>query len=48
MRLSDKSLLRVDHAGGDVRYHLLATVRDYARERLADAAEDRARPGGLS
>ena len=40
MRLSDKSLLRVDHAGGDVRYHLLATVRDYARERLADAAED--------
>jgi predicted ATPase/DNA-binding SARP family transcriptional activator len=39
-RLADKSLLRVDHAGTDARYHLLATVRDYARERLAEAAED--------
>jgi predicted ATPase len=39
-RLADKSLLRVDHAGGDVRYHLLATVRDYARERLAAASEE--------
>jgi predicted ATPase/DNA-binding SARP family transcriptional activator len=41
-RLADKSLLRVDHAGGDARYHLLATVRDYARERLAQAGEDEA------
>ena len=39
-QLADKSLLRVDHANGDARYHLLATVRDYALERLAEAAED--------
>jgi predicted ATPase/DNA-binding SARP family transcriptional activator len=39
-RLADKSLLRVDHTDGDVRYHLLATVRDYARECLAAAAEE--------
>jgi len=39
-RLADKSLLRVDHTGAGARYHLLATVRDYARERLAEAAED--------
>ncbi len=39
-RLADKSLLRVDHAGGDVRYQLLATIRDYARECLAAAAEE--------
>jgi predicted ATPase len=48
-RLADKSLLRVDYSGdladsggsGDeVRYHLLATVRDYAKERLAQAAEE--------
>ena len=39
-RLSDKSLLRVEHAPrGATRYFLLATVRDYARERLAEAAE---------
>jgi predicted ATPase/DNA-binding SARP family transcriptional activator len=37
-RLADKSLLRVDHAAGDVRYHLLATVGAYARERLEQAA----------
>ena len=39
-RLADKSLLRVDHAGGDARYQLLDTVRDYARERLAEASEE--------
>ncbi len=39
-RLADKSLLRVDHTGDDVRYHLLATVRDYAREYLAAASEE--------
>jgi predicted ATPase/DNA-binding SARP family transcriptional activator len=39
-RLADKSLLRVDHTGGDVRYHLLATIRDYARECLAAASEE--------
>jgi predicted ATPase len=39
-RLADKSLLRVDHAHGDARYDLLATVREYARECLAAAAEE--------
>jgi len=41
-RLADKSLLAVDHSGHDARYQLLATVRDYARERLADAGEEMA------
>jgi predicted ATPase/DNA-binding SARP family transcriptional activator len=39
-RLADKSLLWADHNGADVRYHLLATVRDYARECLVAAAEE--------
>jgi predicted ATPase/DNA-binding SARP family transcriptional activator len=39
-RLADKSLLRVDHADAEARYHLLATVRDYARECLVAAAEE--------
>jgi len=39
-RLADKSLLQVDHSGRDARYYLLETIRDYARERLAEAAED--------
>jgi predicted ATPase/DNA-binding SARP family transcriptional activator len=39
-RLADKSLLRVEHARGESRYFLLATIRDYARERLAEAAEE--------
>src|SRR5487761_39132 len=42
-RLADKSLLQVDHdAGHDgqaSRYRLLATIRDYAAERLAETAE---------
>ena len=43
-RLADKSLLRVEYARGESRYFLLATIRDYARERLAEAAEsDQAR-----
>ena len=43
-RLADKSLLRVEHTRGKSRYFLLATVRDYARERLAEAVEsDQAR-----
>ena len=43
-RLADKSLLRVEHAGGETRYFLLATIRDYARERLTEAGEyDQAR-----
>ena len=45
-QLADKSLLRVDHANGDARYHLLATVRDYALERLAEAAEDQTLAAG--
>jgi predicted ATPase/DNA-binding SARP family transcriptional activator len=41
-RLADKSLLGVDHVDGEVRYHLLATVRDYARECLRAAGEEEA------
>jgi predicted ATPase/DNA-binding SARP family transcriptional activator len=39
-RLADKSLLRVDHSGDEVRYDQLATVRDYAREYLVAASEE--------
>jgi len=39
-RLADKSLLRVDHGDGGARYYLLATVREYALERLAEASEE--------
>jgi predicted ATPase/DNA-binding SARP family transcriptional activator len=47
-RLADKSLLRVEHTRGESRYFLLATIRDYARERLAEAAEyDQARQAHL-
>jgi predicted ATPase/DNA-binding SARP family transcriptional activator len=47
-RLADKSLLRVEHTRGESRYFLLATVRDYARERLTEAAEsDQARRAHL-
>jgi len=38
-RLADKSLLRVELTRGDSRYHLLVTIRDYARDRLGEAAE---------
>jgi predicted ATPase/DNA-binding SARP family transcriptional activator len=38
-RLADKSLLRVGHGSGGARYRLLSTVREYALERLAEAAE---------
>ncbi|MFI7061725.1 DUF4062 domain-containing protein [Kribbella sp. NPDC050124] len=38
-RLVDKSLVAVVEGGGDNRYRLLETVRDYARERLEDADE---------
>src|SRR5262249_41841457 len=50
-RLADKSLLAVDHSGRDARYHLLETVREYARERLAEAGggppPPRGHPPGL-
>jgi len=39
-RLTDKSLIRVDFTGSSARYYLLETVREYARERLAEAGED--------
>ncbi len=38
-RLADKSLLQVEHEGGAARYRLLATIRDYAAVRLAEAGE---------
>ena len=41
-RLADKSLLRVDHGDSGARYSLLATVREYALERLAEASEEEA------
>ena len=46
-RLADKSLLQADH--GHERYHLLATIGEYAAERLAEAGEgDRARRAHLA
>ncbi len=36
--LIDKSLVMVDHHGTTVRYRLLETVRQYARERLEDSS----------
>ena len=39
--LVDKSLLQVEPAGDRTRYRLLESVRQYARERLIDAGEDR-------
>ena len=37
----DKSLVVVDHKHGDeVRYYLLETVRQYAREKLVESRED--------
>jgi predicted ATPase/DNA-binding SARP family transcriptional activator len=48
-RLADKSLVRVEHARDDTRYSLLATIRDYARARLAEASEtEQARQAHLS
>ncbi|HEU4947533.1 MAG TPA: BTAD domain-containing putative transcriptional regulator [Kribbella sp.] len=38
-RLVDKSLLQVEHAGSHSRYHLLETIRQFARERLVAALE---------
>ena len=37
-RLADKSLMRADHEAE--RYHLLATIHEYASEKLAEAGED--------
>ncbi|MGH3259871.1 MAG: ATP-binding protein, partial [Streptosporangiaceae bacterium] len=47
-RLADKSLVRVEHHRNDSRYHLLVTIRDYARDQLAQAGEtDQARRAHL-
>src|SRR6266542_244184 len=39
-RLADQSLLSVREEGGEARYRLLETVREYALERLQEAAEE--------
>jgi DNA-binding SARP family transcriptional activator len=41
-RLADKSLLRVDLGDSGARYYMLATVREYALERLDEASEGEA------
>jgi predicted ATPase/class 3 adenylate cyclase len=38
-QLVNKSLVTVDEEGGDVRYHLLETVRQYARDKLLEMGE---------
>lgn len=38
-QLVDKSLVVVDERGGELRYRLLETIRDYAREKLMAAGE---------
>ena len=38
--LVDKSLLMVDQGESGTRYHMLETIREYARERLAKAGEE--------
>lgn len=37
--LVDRSLVQIDESGGDGRYQMLETVRDYARHKLTDAGE---------
>jgi predicted ATPase/class 3 adenylate cyclase len=37
--LVDKSLINVEHSGGESRYHRLETIRQYAREKLFDTDE---------
>lgn len=38
-RLVDKSLVVVDKQGGDTRYQMLETIREYAREKLLQSGE---------
>ncbi len=40
--LADKSLLRVDGSGGEPRYKMLETIREFGLERLAAAGEEEA------
>ena len=42
MQLVDKSLVIADEQAGQERYRTLETIREYARERLAEAGETRA------
>src|SRR4030095_5191686 len=41
-QLIDKSLVQADLGAGGGRYHLLETVRQYARERLAELGQSEA------
>ena len=41
MQLVDKSLVIADEQAGQERYRMLETIREYARERLAEADETR-------
>ncbi len=38
-RLADKSLVIIEEQSGQARYHLLETIRQYAREKLDDVGE---------
>jgi predicted ATPase/DNA-binding SARP family transcriptional activator len=38
-RLVDRSLVNVDRSSGEPRYHLLETIREYARQKLIEAGE---------
>ena len=38
-RLVDKSLVQVEHVGGEARYRLLETIRQFADQRLRDSGE---------
>jgi tetratricopeptide (TPR) repeat protein len=40
-RLLDKSLVTTSEQGGGLRYAMLETIREYARERLVEAGEER-------
>jgi non-specific serine/threonine protein kinase len=41
-RLVDKSLLQVEHDGGEPRYRMLVTMRQFAQEKLAASGDDTA------
>jgi predicted ATPase len=38
--LADESLIRLDESGGEPRYGMLETIREFAQERLAASGED--------
>lgn len=41
LQLVNKSLVVADERGGEIRYHLLETIRQYAAEKLWEAGEER-------